>query len=165
MVSPVNIIGSKAARSRSPMVRALSSIRSTTKLEKKDMAKRKPMNYDDVYVAIRALAPNGTVLTKREVATQVAATLSITVNGVERALDRDKEKGDKDRYKNLREGDKFRLPSYTLGSEQTIQDQIKELRDAEIERLKERIQDQGTKSMPAEVKDQMESIFPNGGMR
>jgi hypothetical protein len=131
---------------------------------KKDMTKRKPMKYEDVYVAIRSLAPNGSILTKREVATQVAATLNITVNGVERALDRDKEKGDKDRYKNLREGDKFRLPSYTLGSEQTIQDQIKELRDAEIERLKERIQEQGMKSIQGEVKDQMESIFPNGGM-
>jgi hypothetical protein len=123
---------------------------------KKDMTKKKPMNYNDVYSAIRALAPNGSSLTKREVAKQVATTLGITVNGVERALDRDKEKGDKDRYKNLREGDMFRVPSYTLGSEQTIQDQIKELREAEVERIKQSIQNQ--------VKDQMESIFPNGDM-
>jgi predicted Holliday junction resolvase-like endonuclease len=50
----------------------------------------------------------------------------------------------------------FRLPSYTLGSEQTIQDQIKELREDEVERVKRSIRDQ--------VKDQMESIFPNGGI-
>ena len=82
--------------------------------------------------------------------------MGITLNGVEKALDRDKEKGDKDRYKNLREGDMFRLPSYTLGSEQTIQDQIKELREAEVERIKQSIQNQ--------VKDQTENIFPNGGI-
>jgi len=123
---------------------------------KRDITKKKPMHYEDVLAAIRAVAPNGSALTKRDVAKKVAAMLNITINGVEKALDRDKEKGDKDRYKNLRDGDMFCLPTYMRGSEQTIEDQIKELRDGEVERI--------TKSVHDQVKDHLDSIFPNGGV-
>jgi len=116
---------------------------------KKDMTKKKPMNVNDVHSAIKSLAPNGSPLTKRQVATKVAAMMGMTIDGAEKALDRHKDK-DNDPYKVYRDGDKFRFPSAMQGADQTIADQIKELRDDETRR-----------SRPS-VQEQMDGIFPNG---
>ena len=93
---------------------------------KKDMTKKKPMNVNDVHCAIKSLAPNGSPLTKRQVATKLAAMMCITIDGAEKALDRQKGK-DNDPYKVYRDGEKFHLPSSMQGEDQTIADQIKEL--------------------------------------
>jgi hypothetical protein len=116
---------------------------------KKDMTKKKPMNVNDVHSAIKSLAPNGSPLTKRQVATKVAAMMGITIDGAEKALDRHKDK-DNDPYKIYRDGDKFHFPSSMKGADQTIADQIKELRDDETRRIRQSIQ------------EQMDGIFPNG---
>jgi AAA domain len=116
---------------------------------KKDMTKKKPMNVNDVHSAIKSLAPNGSPLTKRQVATKVAAMMGITIDGAEKALDRNKDK-DNDPYKVYRDGDKFHFPSSMQGADQTIADQIKELRDDETRQVRQSIQ------------EQMDGIFPNG---
>jgi len=64
-------------------------------------------------------------------------------------LDRHKDK-DNDPYKVYRDGDKFHFPSSMQGADQTIADQIKELRDDETRRIRQSIQ------------EQMDGIFPNG---
>ena len=116
---------------------------------KKDMTKKKPMNVNDVHSAIKSLAPNGSPLTKRQVATKLAAMMCITIDGAEKALDRHKDK-DNDPYKVYRDGDKFHFPSSMQGADQTIADQIKELRDDETRRVRQGIQ------------EQMGGIFSNG---
>jgi hypothetical protein len=116
---------------------------------KKEMTKKKPMNVNDVHCAIKSLAPNGSPLTKRQVATKVAAMMGITIDGAEKALDRHKDK-DNDPYKVYRDGDKFHFPSSMQGADQTIADQIKELRDDETRRIRQSVQ------------EQMDGIFPNG---
>jgi hypothetical protein len=123
------------------------------------LKKKKPMNYEDVFRAIKKLAPDGSAVIKRDLAKQVALDLGITIDGVETALDRDKEKGGKDRYKNLRDGNKFCLPSWTLGSEQSIQDQIRELRASEVERITKDVRERAAHE---QVQEQMDSLFPNG---
>ena len=116
---------------------------------KKDMTKKKPMNVNDVHSAIKSLGPNGSPLTKRQVATKVAAMMGITIDGAEKALDRHKDK-DNDPYRVYRDGDKFCFPSSMQGADQTIADQIKELRDDETRRVRQSIQ------------EQMGGVFPNG---
>jgi hypothetical protein len=97
------------------------------------MVKRQPMSEDDVYCALRLLAPSGTPVTKRELAKKINAATGISVDGAEKALDRDKEKGGKgqtDRFKLYRDGDKFRVPSCYLGAGETMADQIEQARRA-----------------------------------
>src|SRR5262249_6047367 len=92
---------------------------------KKDLSKKSKVTNDDLLIVIKALAPNGTPLTKRQVAKELAARLGLSIDGVERALDRAKGK-EHDPYKKFRSDNMFIMPSAFRGAEQTFADQMAE---------------------------------------
>jgi RecA-family ATPase len=79
---------------------------------------KKPLNEADVISAIKELTKDmgAHTTTKRAIAKLLAEPLGITIDGVERALDR--------KYRNFCVDGKWQLPSYMNGADESLADQL-----------------------------------------